>query len=384
MKIIIMFLILFIPNVFAESDGLSCSYDINGDTINFGIYYTSDNKIAISDFIVNGSSSTYLNLVSSNGEFKCPEIIETSIYGNKEKLYVLSDNINITSDDNGIVHYKMIDPDASEELDLYEGYVFSVNDVPVIQISSVNMGTMKNVINYIHYDTQEISSSGGVSDETRKQMKINIASYNNGACTYEEKTAISNYLTSNGFYSVSTFYGDNVFMYKNEYIKLSDECAKIASDLYNSVVTLNYMLSDYVDGGGNVNSINYLSLESNFYSGYSQMMTPWFSVSSDNNTCNVISDDVRNILNYLFDSFRLISIILTIFLTYLDGMKSLAAKDDSATKKWISNTIKRMISLIIILMLPLLINLVLDLVNKYMSNSYVYVDGECIKAITGG
>ena len=65
-------------------------------------------------------------------------------------------------------------------------------------------------------------------------------------------------------------------------------------------------------------------------------------------------------------------------------MKCLTAKDDSATKKWISNSVKRMIILVLTLLLPVLVNIVLDLVDKYRAGSYVKVNGECVKAITGG
>lgn len=368
MKIIIMFLILFIPNVFAESDGLSCSYDINGDTINFGIYVTSSGDNVISNFIVDGMSyNNYFNKTTKMEELKCPTLGTVSFYGDSNLYYYL---VNSRADINLLI--------TNGEI------IYNDDGVAIGQIKDIVEGKKINSIEYTHYDTKDIVETDGISDTTRKQMNLNIEAYSKDICTYQEKTAIAEYFNTNDYYSISTFYGDNVFKRKNEYIKLTDECALVATNLYNSTISLVHMLSDYVDDGGDTYTINFLSLQSGFYAGQAALTTPWYDVSFSEDVCNVISDDVRNILNYLFDSFRLICIILTIFLTYLDGMKSLAAKDDSATKKWISNTIKRMISLIIILMLPLLINLVLDLVNKYMSNSYVYVDGECIKAITGG
>ena len=117
---------------------------------------------------------------------------------------------------------------------------------------------------------------------------------------------------------------------------------------------------------------------------YSAFTTYWVDTHIDEDACGAISQDVRNILNSLFDSFRLISVILTTFMTYLDGMKCLTKKDDSETKKWISNTIKRLIILVVALLLPFLINIILDLIDKYMASSYVTVNGECVKAITGG
>ena len=215
-------------------------------------------------------------------------------------------------------------------------------------------------------------------------MNVNIEAYAKGSCTSIERSAIYNYFSHNDFNSINTFYGDNVFTYNDKNINLSDECAKITSDLYNSVVALNHILSDYVDGKGNVNTLNYLSLYNSFYAGRSALSTPWIDIKTDDNACDAISEDIRKILNSFFDTFRLICIILVIFFIYLDGMKCLTAKDDSATKKWISNSVKRMIILVLTLLLPVLVNIVLDLVDKYRAGSYVKVNGECVKAITGG
>ena len=89
-------------------------------------------------------------------------------------------------------------------------------------------------------------------------------------------------------------------------------------------------------------------------------------------------------MNEFFNIFRLISVILVVFLISLDLVKTLSKNDDSEIKKMINRSVKRMIALVLALLLPFLINFILDLVNDYMGNSYVNVNGECVKAITGG
>ena len=365
MKILILILCLFIPNIYASEDGVSCSYSMGDDIINFSYYITSNKKGVVTNFSVNGEA--YSNF-SSNcidvSELVCP-LVEKTNYSDNSYIYFIADNEESMEFAKNW-HPIRIDGNNIAKITQSER-ALSINEIPIVK-----------------YDTKEIMASDGVADETRNQMNVNIEAYANGACTVNEKMAIYEYFITYDFNSLSTFYGDNVFKYKGEYVKLSDDCAEIASNLYNSTVNLVQMLSDYVDQGGDVNCLNYLSLRASYYTAYSAFTTYWVDTHIDEDACGAISQDVRNILNSLFDSFRLISVILTTFMTYLDGMKCLTKKDDLETKKWISNTIKRLIILVVALLLPFLINLVLDLIDKYMASSYVTVNGECVKAITGG
>lgn len=403
MKFIIMFLILFIPNAFAETDALSCSYKIGDDTINFRFYphidddkIMSESQVAIHDFMVNGESYSYFtNFVFSTGETTCPDVFQVELEGDPNKYYFIANNYEhtketITNDDGEdetIEHYIFKDPDpyhSEYNWDLYKGRYIDYLDSFPTTIKSINITSLTLFQDYIHYEIEEITASGGISDETREQMNINIDAYANGACTYKEKNAIAGYFNGNDFFSLTTFYGSNIFEVDDEYITLSDDCALIATTLYNSTVNLVYMLSDYADNGGDKNTMNYLSLESSYYAALNAFETPWASTSYNEDICDVIDESVRNLLNNFFASYRLICIILAIFMIYLDGMKCLTEKDDTATKKWISKSIKRMIVLILVLMLPTLVNIVLDLVEKYTAGSYINVNGKCVKAITGG
>lgn len=368
MKYILLFIFLFISSVSASENALSCSYDVNGKTINFGYYITSEGTPVITDFVFDGENYDFYHNKISTGELslECPVVNVVNFYGNSNPHYFITKN----REDFDLSIDKIIYDDKGNLIGQIDGNIYKASN-----ISSVE---------YVHYSSREIYASEGVTDEVRKQMNENIKSYGGNACKYIEKQAIANYFYANDFNSISTFAADNVFQNNGEYIKLSSNCVEVAHNLYNSVIALRHMLSDYVDDGGDMNTLNYLSLQSAFYAGYGSLTTLWYDNTISENPCDAINDDIRNILNSFFDIFRLVVVILTIFMIYLDGMKCLAKKDDSETKKWISNASKRIIVLVICLMLPLIINLVLDFLNKYMSGSMVKVNGECVKVVTGG
>lgn len=369
MKYILLFIFLFIPNIYAKNDAISCEYTVNEKSIVIDYYIDENGKGEISNFYIDGELgyeyTDYYNMIDGdNLTLVCPHITEIKLYKDKYLHYV------ITKDDSD---YKVNDNfiDYTHLVPLYLG-----------QIEAVAVGQNKKSRNYTHYTTEEINS--GVGDEARKQMDINIKAYTKGACSYVEKTAIAEYFYENSLDAIDSFSGSNTFMHNNQYITLSSECAKIAQDLYVSVFNIRRILSDYVDGGGDVNTISYLSLQGSYYSGFDAFTTPWYDNSVSEDACDAISQDVRKILNEFFNIFRLVSVILVIFLISLDLVKTLSKNDDTEIKKMINRSVKRMIALVLALLLPFLMNFILDLVNDYMGNSYVNVNGECVKAITGG
>ena len=366
MKYILLFIFLFIPSVRASEDALSCSYNINGKTVNFGYYISSDNTPVITSFIVDGESyGYYYNKISNvDSKLDCPTVSSVNFNGDNNSYYFITKNkeqFNMLIADNEIIY----DDDGNL----------------IGQINSINDASSKNSTEYKHYSTREINASEGLTNEVRKQMDKNIKAYGI-ACEYYEKQAITNYFYINDFNSLNNFSADNIFKKDKEYIKLSSECANAAKNLHNSVIAVRHMLSDYVDGGGDQNKLNYLSLQSSFSAGYGSLTTLWVNNTVSENPCDAINEDIRSILNYFFDIFRLVAVILTIFMVYLDGMKCLSKNDDSETKKWISIAGKRLIVLIICLMLPLIVNIILDLINNYMAGSLVEINGECVKKIT--
>ena len=366
MKYILIFIFLFIPSVSAKNDAISCSYKTEGKVVNFGYYIDENGTGNITNFIIDGKKyNNYNNLLNGDLTLECPKLNSIKYYGNDDI------NFYITKTD-----------DDFRSLIAQGDIVYDANGDVIGQVEKYYRSTNNNSTNYTHYDSKEIN--GSVSGETRKQMINNIKAYSSNDCTYIEKTAIAEYFFANDFYSVSNFSSSNTFMYKNEYITLSSTCANDAKNLYNSILYIRNMLSDYVDGGGDVNSINYLSLEGSYYSGYNALTTPWYDNSTSSDVCDVISADIRKILNELFNTLRLICVILVVFLINLDLMQTLSKKDDSEIKKMINRSIKRVVALVLMLLLPFLINFILDLINGYFGNSYINVNGECVKAITGG
>ena len=366
MKYILLFIFLFIPSVNASEDALSCSYNIDEKAINFGYYIASDGKPVITSFSSDGENydGYYYNKISNIDSLVCPTVTAVNFSGDNTTHYFITKNkeqFNMLIADNEIIYDD-------------NGYFIG-------QIESIFDASSKSQVKYKHYSTREINASEGLTNEVRKQMDKNIKAYGI-ACEYYEKQAITNYFYVNDFNSLNNFSADNIFKKDKEYIKLSSECANAAKNLHNSVIAVRHMLSDYVDGGGDQNRLNYLSLQSSFSAGYGSLTTLWVNNTVSENPCDAINEDIRSILNYFFDIFRLVAVILTIFMIYLDGMKCLSKNDDSETKKWISIAGKRLIVLIICLMLPLIVNIILDLINNYMAGSLVEINGECVKKIT--
>lgn len=365
MKYILLFIFLFIPSIRASENALSCSYNDNGKTINFGYYITSEGKHTITNFVLNGESyDNYYDIIyDSELTLKCPAISVVHFFGDSNPYYFIARN---------------------RELITTNEIVYDDNNNIIGQVHSISNLYNSGSVEYVHYSSREIYASEGITDDVRKQMNNNIKAYASNACTYHEKQAITNYFYANDFNSMPNFSANDLFEVDNEKITLSSNCSEVARNLYKSIISVRHMLDDYANSKGDINKLTYLSLESSYLSGYAALTTLWFDNNVSEDTCGAISDDVRGILNSFFDIFRLVVVILTIFMVYLDGMKCLATKDDSETKKWISNTIKRMVILVICLMLPLIVNLVLDLLNRYMAGSLVEVNGECVKAVTGG
>lgn len=365
MKYLILFLILFIPSVNAKNDALVCTYKTNNNTVTFGYYIDDTGNGKITNFTYSGDpNSIYNNYLKGDLQLECPIVKQIKYYGSDLTEFFITKS---EEDFNNLI---------------VNNTLFDKNGYIIGQIENKYESEVIKKFNYSHYESSEIK--GSVTEQTRNQMLENIKAYASDDCSYIEKTAIAEYFFANDFDSMNNFYDSNTFKYKNNYIKLNDRCAKNAKNLYNSLFSLRYMLSDYVDSGGDTNTISYLSLQGSFYAGYGALTTPWYNNTTSDNACDAISGDIRKILNELFDTLRLISVILVIFLINLDLIQTLGKKDDSEIKKMVNRSIKRMIALILMLLMPFIINLILDLLNNYLSNSYVNVNGECVKAVTGG
>lgn len=365
MKYVFLILFLIIPNIYAKEDAISCTYKYDNDVITLP-YYTESNKVKIASFKVNDKAyDRYVNKITSSELANCPVINKIKYYGSEVIYYYITET-----------------QEQFDELIQNGNVIYDEMGEVIGQVESRSGITSDKKTNYTHYASGEIT--GEVTNQTREQMDENIKAYASGACTHIEKTAIAQYFYEYDFGAIKTFRGSGIFKYNNEDIELSNDCAKEAEDLYNSLIILRETLSDYADTGGDVNTINFLSLQSSYFAGYGSLTTQWYDNKTTDDVCSAISEDIRNILNEFFNTFRLVCVILTIFMVYLDGMKCLAKKDDSETKKWITKSGKRLVMLVGALMLPLLVDFILNFIDKTMEGSYVRVNGECVKAITGG
>ena len=365
MKYVFLILFLIIPNIYAKEDAILCVYKYDNDVITLP-YYTESNKVNVFNFKVNDKVyGNYVNRITSSELTDCPVINRVKFYGS------------------GVIRYFITETQEKfDKLVQNANVIYNESGIVLGQVETRNTITIDKKTNYTHYESGEIV--GEITDQTREKMDENIKAYANGACTYIEKTAIAQYFYEYDFSAIKTFHGSGIFKYNNEDIELSSECASEAENLYNSLIILRQTLSDYADTGGDVNTINFLSLQSSYFAGYGALTTQWYDNKTTDDVCSAISDDIRNVLNEFFNTFRLVCVILTIFMVYLDGMKCLAKKDDSETKKWITKSGKRLVMLVGALMLPLLVDFILNFIDKTMEGSYVRVNGECVKAITGG
>jgi len=372
-RLLFIVLLSFCFNVYAYEEAKICSYNVNNKTVSM-TYYNSGDEAIITSFTVDGTTYDFYRTILTSDFVRdtyssgtCPVVNSVNFYGMDEEVYFIANdnqqfNLLIASGD---IVYK---DDGDVFGQIVEG---SINRGNKLHTSIVNL----------YYE--EILSSSEVVYDTVKIMDGNIKAYAlGGYCKTKEKNVIVNYFLENSFDSISSF---NIeFDYGGEKVTLSDKCADVAYTLWSSTKNLWEILKFYRNNEGDVNKLSYLSLESSYYTAYSLLTSFSYDLSdTDKDACELISDDMKNILNVFFDSFRMICIVLVVFMIYLDGMKCLSAKDDSATKKWLAGAVKRLIILAIVLLLPFIIDIVLDLLNSYFSSNYVKIDGECVKAITG-
>lgn len=375
-KILIFLLTIFSFNVYAYEDGTLCSYNIGGRNISITSYVKDDEPI-ISSFKVDGNEyEHYENILSSDfiinnyNTGTCPSISAVSFNGMDEIVYFITDdaqkfNLLVSS---GNLIYTNQNGDPTE--------VYGQMSKPVARGKKL----YKQKIRLFGSNDAELYKDAFIDEAKALDELVN--KYLNGECTSYEKGIIYDYLLENSFWNVSTF--DMTYNYKGEQVILSNKCVSASDNLKNKLIVVEEMLNYYENNKGDKGTLSYLYLQGSFQNAYSYLHSASYDLGDmDKESCDLIGEDVVEILNIFFNSFRIAIIALVIFMIYLDGMKALGSKDDSATKKWLSGSVKRLIVLIIVLVLPFLIDIIIDLLNLYFSSNYVNIDGECVKVITG-
>ena len=375
-KILFCFLTIFCFNVYALEEGTLCSYNIENKNVSV-TYYEKDDISNISSFKVNGKEYPhYVNklsadfIVNNYNTNKCPSVSAVNFNGNDYTVYFITDDLqkfnNLVA--SGNIVYVDESGDTTE--------IYGQMSKPPSSSGSL----YNHKVKLFGHSDQALASEAFF--EEAKALDDSVDKYLSDDCTSYERSVIYNYLLEHSFRSVSSF--GMTYDYKGEKVNLSSKCVNAANALKNKLTVVEEMLGYYDNNKGDKGTMSYLYLQGSCQSAYAYLHSASYDLSGINReSCDLIGEDVVEILNIFFDSFRIAIIALVIFMIYLDGMKALGSKDDLATKKWLSSAVKRLAVMIIVLVLPFLIDLVIDLLNLYFSSNYVNIDGECVKVITG-
>lgn len=200
-----------------------------------------------------------------------------------------------------------------------------------------------------------------------KELDSAMSDFQN-ACTENEMRSIQSYASG----SISKFYEKKgVSGYLNNEIKLlfssfSSECGAAADRLYSNINNMGRVLYSYSGQYNLINSLSYLYVQSKYLSAYSLLSTINPNVKVEDDTCNLISQDLKDLIVEILDAVKIGAVVIVIFLSIVEVYKVVIAGDDSAKKKLPSLVVKRLVSLCIILLLPVIIMIILDYLNKYI------------------
>lgn len=214
------------------------------------------------------------------------------------------------------------------------------------------------------YEIDKILSCLSEKDNIVKQAIIDFSE----KCTEREKRAIQLY--SGG--SIATFYNkQNVSGYLNNEIKMmfnsfSAECGSAADNLYIAINNSNRVLNAYGAQPEVEYTLAFLSLQSNYLKSLGLLTSMNHGVDKEENACNLINNDLKNIIKEIFNGIRIGAVCLVIFLSIIDVYKVVIAGDDSAKKKMPSMVSKRVIAVVIFLILPTIVLGIIDFLNKYI------------------
>lgn len=89
---------------------------------------------------------------------------------------------------------------------------------------------------------------------------------------------------------------------------------------------------------------------------------------SNVNACNIISDDLADILSEIFSYICIVGIILVVVMTILDLIKAITGNAVENLSKAFKNFIVRIIVVILLLVLPFVVTLVINLTNSVGSD----------------
>lgn len=124
-------------------------------------------------------------------------------------------------------------------------------------------------------------------------------------------------------------------------------------------------------GSDNIShNLSCYSMQSQYLIGLS-VLTNFMPITDETDVhgCDLISEDLINLINELFDAFKIICLCVCIFLCIVDIYKIVITKESEITK-FKTVLVKRVIVLVMVFLIPLFINIVTDLINnRYLKNN---------------
>lgn len=211
-----------------------------------------------------------------------------------------------------------------------------------------------------------ISYTGGTCEKYNKQLKslydeIVGTERKNGVCSANSLNAMQRVAN---LYDLKKNFDSSV---------LEPKCKEMVFGSNGYINTIQDASSYYNSNFGSDNISHNLScytMQSQYLIGLS-VLTSFMPITdeADVHGCDLISEDIIDLINDLFDAFKIICLCICIFLCIVDIYKIVITKESEITK-FKTVLVKRVIVLVMTFLIPVFINIVTDLINnRYLKNN---------------
>lgn len=245
---------------------------------------------------------------------------------------------------------------------------------------------LKYTLGTDYLDSKSVDTPNGVSDDEHYENENANAVY---LCTYNSGNMVMRVKTGTSYTKVSIFFPNNTtsasafYKYKigegtdsaiswigaeNHYSSVeSGNSGIFESDLSNKVCPKQVNF----DSSGRSTTICYQESDCEGVGGY-EGKNPVWSLGTEDNISNetefsdcseLISDDLRTLLNKYFLAFRIIVPLLVLGLGSIDFAKAVFGSKEEDMKKSQTSFVKRLIVAVAIFFIPTFVNLLLDVAN---------------------
>ena len=108
-----------------------------------------------------------------------------------------------------------------------------------------------------------------------------------------------------------------------------------------------------------------------------------YNIDSIGDPCNIISPNLRSLLNTIFWTISIVGVILVVVMTAISFIKAIVGSDDEKFKTAFSHLITRLIVVFILLLLPMFLTFIINIINDNMGGTVkVGADGDVFCDIT--